>query len=83
MSNFQTARRDVCWYCGGRLVWGNDYSPEDLGYDEGTDGIVSHLTCMDCGAFGRISKSGRRASACTVRAGFYGRRAFSRRGRRN
>ena len=51
MSNFQDVRRDVCWLCGGRLVWGNDYSPEDLGYDEGTDGIVSHLTCMGCGAF--------------------------------
>jgi len=51
MSNFADFRRDVCWYCGGRLRWGCDYDPVGLGYDEGTEGIVTHLTCMDCHAF--------------------------------
>jgi len=40
-----------CWYCGGRVIWSCDYDPEGLGYDEGTEGIVSHLHCMDCNAF--------------------------------
>lgn len=41
-------RRDVCWYCGGRLIWGNDWNPEDWGLDG--EGIVSTLTCSGCGA---------------------------------
>jgi hypothetical protein len=55
-------RRDVCWLCGGRLIWGADHNAEDLGYDapgadfnpedygyEG-DGIVATLHCSDCEA---------------------------------
>ena len=41
-------RRDVCWLCGGRLIWGADHNAEDLGYD--APGIVSHLHCLDCEA---------------------------------
>jgi len=41
-------RRDVCWYCGGRLIWGNDWNPEDYGLEG--EGIVSTLTCSGCGA---------------------------------
>lgn len=29
--------RDVCWYCGGKLVWQNDFSVEDV-YGEGEGG---------------------------------------------
>ena len=42
--------RDVCWYCGGKLVWQNDYSYEDV-YGEGEgEGIVTYLICSECGA---------------------------------
>lgn len=41
-------RRDTCWYCGGRLIWGCDYDYADV-YGEG-EGIVTHLHCKDCGA---------------------------------
>ncbi len=41
-------RRDVCWLCGGKLIWGCDYDPEDYGY-EGV-GIIATLTCSSCGA---------------------------------
>ena len=41
-------RRDVCWYCGGRLRWDSDFSYDEI-FGEG-DGIVSFLTCMNCGA---------------------------------
>lgn len=40
--------RDVCWLCGGRLIWGADFNPEDYGYEG--DGIVATLHCSDCGA---------------------------------
>ena len=41
-------RRDVCWLCGGRLIWGADFNPEDYGYEG--DGIVATLHCSSCGA---------------------------------
>ncbi len=41
-------RRDVCWLCGGRLIWGSDHDAEDLGYER--PGIVAHLHCEDCSA---------------------------------
>ena len=41
-------RRDVCWLCGGTLIWGCDYDPEDFGYDG--EGIVATLHCSSCGA---------------------------------
>jgi len=40
----------VCWICGGRLIWQSDFSPEDFGYEEGTDGLIAILNCSDCGA---------------------------------
>lgn len=40
--------RDVCWYCGGRLIWQNDYDYADI-YGEG-EGIATELICQNCGA---------------------------------
>lgn len=36
-----------CWYCGGEMIWDNDFN-----YDEvhGEDGIVTFLHCSQCGA---------------------------------
>ena len=42
-------RRDVCWFCGGQLIWGCDYDLEGLGFDR--DGIRIQLNCKDCNAF--------------------------------
>ena len=41
-------RRDVCWLCGGRLIWHADFNPEDYGYEG--DGIVAVLHCSNCDA---------------------------------
>tara|TARA_R100000908_G_scaffold57181_1_gene32869 strand:- start:1614 stop:1952 length:339 start_codon:yes stop_codon:yes gene_type:complete len=43
----QYPRRDVCWWCGGKLIWQADYDKEDL-MDE--EGIVTHLHCSSCNA---------------------------------
>ena len=40
-------RRDVCWWCGGQLIWQADHDKEDL-MDE--EGIVTHLQCSSCNA---------------------------------
>ena len=38
-----------CFHCGQiTVVWDNDYSFEDLGYDG--DGIVHMCHCTNCGA---------------------------------
>ena len=42
-------RRDVCWFCGGRLIWGSDQDAEDLGYER--PGIIAHLHCSKCKAY--------------------------------
>lgn len=47
-SNHTITRRDVCWYCGGRLFWGSDFNYDEV-FGEG-EGIVSYLTCSGCGA---------------------------------
>lgn len=48
---------DVCWYCGGRLIWMSDYDYEDVyGEDEG---IVTHLACSQCGALVEYTPTGR------------------------
>lgn len=39
----------TCNFCGGEMIWGGDHDAEDLGYDRA--GIVSNLTCSNCGAF--------------------------------
>lgn len=41
-------RRDICWLCGGKLIWGCDYDPED--YDYEGNGIVATLHCSSCKA---------------------------------
>lgn len=41
-------RRDVCWYCGGRLIWQNNYDYSDV-FGEG-EGIVTDPHCSECGA---------------------------------
>jgi len=42
-------RRDVCWLCGGKLIWQCDYDLEDYGY-MGVEGMIATLACSDCGA---------------------------------
>jgi DNA-directed RNA polymerase subunit RPC12/RpoP len=37
-----------CWYCGGELCWNSDFNYDEV-YGEG-EGIVTFLTCMNCGA---------------------------------
>ena len=44
----ESARRDVCWLCGGRLIWQSDYNYDEI-YGEG-EGIVAILQCSECGA---------------------------------
>ena len=39
---------DKCWYCGGKLRWNADFNYDEI-HGEG-EGIVSFLTCADCGA---------------------------------
>jgi hypothetical protein len=40
-------RRDVCWYCGGQLIWDSDFDMDEI---YGEEGIVTYLHCSDCGA---------------------------------
>ncbi len=46
--------RDVCWYCGGRLIWNSDFNYDEV-FGEG-GGIVTSLTCTKCGAEVQYSK---------------------------
>lgn len=46
--------RDVCWWCGGRLIWQSDFGYDEV-YGEG-EGIVTYLRCTDCGAEVEYSK---------------------------
>ena len=41
-------RRDVCWWCGGRLVWVGDQTGDDV-FGTGS-GLVTFLKCSRCGA---------------------------------
>lgn len=45
---------DRCWYCGGKLIWQSDYNYDEV-YGEG-EGIVTCLTCSQCGAEVEYSK---------------------------
>ena len=45
--------RSLCWLCGGELLWNSDFNYDEV-YGEG-EGIVSYLTCMECGAEVQIS----------------------------
>ena len=49
-----TMSNDKCWYCGGRLCWNSDFNYDEV-YGEG-EGIVSFLTCTNCGAEVQYSK---------------------------
>ena len=42
-------RRDVCWLCGGKLIWQCDYDLEDYGFMD-VEGMIATLMCSDCGA---------------------------------
>ena len=37
-----------CWFCGCEMIWGSDFMFEDYGIEG--DGIVSSLSCPNCGA---------------------------------
>lgn len=37
-----------CWYCDGLLIWQSDFNYDEV-FGEG-EGIVTHLTCSECGA---------------------------------
>ena len=34
-----------CWFCGGKLIWGCDFSFDDYGIEG--DGIVATLRCSN------------------------------------
>jgi hypothetical protein len=38
-----------CWHCNHELIWGGDHDYEDFDYPG--EGIVTNLSCPDCGAF--------------------------------
>lgn len=38
----------TCHFCGGNLIWQNDFDTEDYGYEG--EGVVAVLTCPDCNA---------------------------------
>ena len=38
----------ACWFCGGQLVWDNDYNYDEV-FGDG-EGIVAMLHCTECGA---------------------------------
>ena len=41
--------RNVCWVCGGELIWGGDH---DLDKEDNPEYyIVSNLTCSSCESF--------------------------------
>lgn len=40
--------RDVCWWCGGKLIWQSDFTKEEV-FGEG-EGMVTYLTCSECNA---------------------------------
>ena len=44
----QSPRRDVCWWCGGKLIWQSDFDKEDV-LGEG-EGMVTYMTCTNCNA---------------------------------
>ena len=39
-----------CWYCGHDMIWGNDFSYEEMGVED-ADGIMSTFTCSNCDCF--------------------------------
>lgn len=49
-----TPVRHACWHCKSELIWNNDYSFEEAGYEG--NGLLTHLSCSGCGAFYEIHK---------------------------
>lgn len=43
-----SASRNVCFHCGGEVIWSGDFSFDDYGM--GGDGVIHELYCKDCGA---------------------------------
>jgi|TARA_Y100000401_G_scaffold10911_1_gene7470 DNA-directed RNA polymerase subunit RPC12/RpoP len=43
-----------CWHCKEELIWGGDHDYED--YDMEGDGIVTNLSCDNCGSFVLVYK---------------------------
>lgn len=52
-----------CWFCGATLIWGGDFSLEDYGYEG--DGLVSNLSCPNCGATVEYTYSVENDTRCT------------------
>ena len=48
-NKFGTRDRNVCWVCGGELIWGGDHDLDKEDYPEYN--IVSNLTCSSCESF--------------------------------
>ena len=42
-----------CWHCGSDLIWGGDHDEET---DEGSELIVTNLSCHNCDAFVLVYK---------------------------
>ena len=47
IDDYSYPKRDICWWCGGKLIWQADHDKEDL---MGEEGIVTHLHCSSCNA---------------------------------
>ena len=44
--------RNVCWVCGGELIWGGDH---DLEPDDSEEySIVTNLSCSNCESFTEV-----------------------------
>lgn len=51
-----TDKRNICFNCGGELIWKNNFSYDEIGVEQtdengnAIEGIVHELTCSSCGA---------------------------------
>lgn len=41
-------KETVCWFCGGKMIWGSDSSFDEQFLDG--EGIVAFLSCSKCEA---------------------------------
>ena len=50
--------RNVCWWCGGKLVWQADHTVEDWNADYSMYGetLLTQLECCDCKALVEYKK---------------------------
>jgi len=49
-----------CWHCNTELIWNNDFNFEDYGLDG--DGIVTNLSCPECGSYVEVYYNNNRTS---------------------